>query len=233
MVVYGSYLDDSVDLGRTAIWTTLGDTSAALIAALFIVPAILYFGLDLDSGPGLVLDTLPHLFGRMPAGQWIGTTFLFAFWLMAFLSALAAFEVCVNVRTDVGAGRVRRSQAIALIAAAEGVLIVPSAINPDLITTLDLVFGSGMQIVGALVAILALTLGLGLATTRRQLGLTPDLWPRSCLSVLAAAGHSAGPVADFGALPDHRPGAIRILRGTAHEHSDIVQRKRPARIGSR
>ncbi len=174
MVVYGSYLDDSVDLLRTAVWTALGDTSAALIAALFIVPAVRYFGLDLASGPGLVLDTLPQLFGQMAGGRWIGALFLFAFWLMAFLSALAAFEVCVNALVDVFDGRLRRGPAIALVVIMEALLILPSALRPALIGTLDLIFGSGMQIAGALIAVLALTLGLGLAETRRQLRIDAD-----------------------------------------------------------
>ncbi|MGD9584682.1 MAG: sodium-dependent transporter [Lysobacterales bacterium] len=195
MVVYGSYLDDSVDLMRTAIWTALGDTSAALIAALFIVPAILHFGLDLAAGPGLVLDTLPRLFGQMAGGRTIGAMFLFAFWLMAFLSALAAFEVCVNALVDVADGRLRRAGAIAVVAGMEAVLILPSALKPALIGTLDLIFGSGMQIAGALVAVLALTVGLGLARARQQLRVAAGTpfrhallwWLRSIIPLTLAA----------------------------------------------
>ena len=174
MVVYGSYLDDSVDLLHTAALTAIGDTAAALIAALFIVPAILYFGLDLASGPGLVLDTLPRLYGEMPGGRPIGAGFLFAFWLMAFLSALAAFEVCVNALGDLSGARVNRRAAIAIVAVLEAILILPSALKPQWIGTLDLIFGSGMQIFGALMAVLALTLGLGLARAREQWWVTAD-----------------------------------------------------------
>ena len=37
-----------------ALLTGLGDTGAALLAALFLVPTMLVFGLDMTSGPTLI-----------------------------------------------------------------------------------------------------------------------------------------------------------------------------------
>lgn len=169
MVVYGSYLDDDSPLLKLAALTALGDTTAALVAALFIVPAVLYFGLDLAAGPDLVFQTLPKLFAVMPGGRLAGSLFLVAFLLMAFLSAVAALEVCVSALRNLAGDRLGRTAAVLVIAALEALLIWPSAQQPELIGTLDRIFGSGMQVFGAILAVLALLWGLGSDTARRQL----------------------------------------------------------------
>src|SRR3546814_17645249 len=96
--------------------------AGALLAALFIVPSVLYFGLDMAAGPGLVFSTLPKLFAVMPGGRWLGVAFLAAFALMAFLSALAALAVgLVGLRVVVGGRWSRRSRGIGSAAWREGV----------------------------------------------------------------------------------------------------------------
>ncbi len=156
MLVYGGYLDRDTPIISTALATALGDLAGALLAALFIVPSVLYFGLDMAAGPGLVFSTLPKLFAVMPGGRWLGVAFLAAFVLMAFLSALAALEVGLAGLRDVGAGRWPRRRMALILFAVEAVLMLPSALWPSIIGTLDMVFGSGMQTLGALAAVLAL-----------------------------------------------------------------------------
>lgn len=172
MIAYGSYLDEATPLRRTALATALGDTGAALLAALFIVPTVLYFGLDMAGGPGLVFATLPRLFAIMPLGNALGALFLLALTLMAFLSALAGLAVCTSGARDLLGGRIGQGGAIMLVAGLEAILMWPSARDPALIGVLDLIFGSGMQILGALVAVLALVWGLGRAVALAQLRLS-------------------------------------------------------------
>lgn len=169
MVVYATFLPDEANLPRTAVATALGDLLAALFAALFLVPTILYFGLDMGGGPGLLFDTLPKLFSVMPAGRILGSLFLAALCLMAFLSAVAGLEVCASGFSDLTRGRLGRTGALGLVAVLELCLMWPSAHDPSLIGPLDLVFGSGMQILGALLAVTALAWGLGGDVVFRQI----------------------------------------------------------------
>jgi NSS family neurotransmitter:Na+ symporter len=113
------------------------------------------------SGPSLIFNSLPRLFALMPAGRLLGTLFLSALILMGFLSAIAGLEVGISGICDLSRGRIGRTQATLLVAFLEGTLMWPSAHAPSLVATLDLVFGSGMQIFGAIVAVIALTWGLG------------------------------------------------------------------------
>jgi len=164
MLVYGGYLERDTPIVSTALLTALGDMSGALLAALFIVPSVLYFGLDMAAGPGLVFSTLPKLFALMPGGRWLGVAFLAAFVLMAFLSALAALEVGLVGLRDMVGGRWSRRRMALILFALEAVLMLPSALWPSIIGTLDLLFGSGMQTAGALAAVLA----LGWSASRKQ-----------------------------------------------------------------
>jgi len=169
MVVYGNFLADDDDLPATALVTAFGDLGSALLAALFLVPTILYFGVDMASGPSLIFNSLPRLFAVMPAGRLLGTVFLLALVLMGFLSAIAGLEVGISGIYDLTRGRIDRPRATLIVALLEGALIWPSAHAPSLVATLDLVFGSGMQIFGAIVAVIALTWGLGTETTFVQI----------------------------------------------------------------
>ncbi len=169
MLVYGSYLRDGESIPGAALLTVLGDAGAALMAALFIVPAILIFGLDMTAGPSLIFATLPQLFGAMPGGRLVGSLFLVALAVMAFLSNVAALEVFVGGIGELVPLRMRRDHLILFVLAVEAALMLPSALVPGTIDALDLIFGSGMQVLGSALAVTALVWAIGRAETLRQL----------------------------------------------------------------
>ena len=126
MVIYGSYMSSEQNIPRAAGFTALGDVAAAFLASLFIVPTILAFDLDLSEGPTLLFSTMPKLFGIMPGGRVLGSGFLIALCLIAFLSAVGALEAIVgsiSEMLDIESGRTKVIVAILMIEAA---LILPS-----------------------------------------------------------------------------------------------------------
>ena len=166
-LVYGSYIRDRENIPKTAIATGIGDASAALLASLFIVPAVLALGLNMQSGPLLIFETLPRMFAAIPAGRIIGIAFLIGLWMMAFLSTVAAFKVIVAALTD--SFRFSDKKAALIVGGVEFVLMLPSALNPDIIGTLDLIFGSGMQMLGSGLTIVALFWGCDKAVAATQI----------------------------------------------------------------
>jgi len=168
MLVYGSYLGESEHLLPDAAVTAFGDTAAAVLAALFIVPTVLVFGLDMSTGPGLVLETLPQLFANLAGGRWLGGLFLLALSMVAFLSNIAALEVLVRGAADYGGKATNRGRVIVIVAVVQAPLIALSAFRPETIAILDMIFGSGMQVTGSLFCLLALTWGLGKHKTLKQ-----------------------------------------------------------------
>lgn len=169
MIVYGSYLREDASIPRIASWTAFGDIGAALLTSLFIVPTVLVFELDMTSGPTLIFNTLPHLFSQMPYGQFLGSLFMLALGLVAFLSLVAALEVAYTCLKELIGVVLPDYRLLLLIGFIELILIFPSARDSQVVGLLDLIFGSGMQVLGSGLALIALTWGLGKAATLLQL----------------------------------------------------------------
>jgi len=159
LIVFGSYLRAEENLTKSSIFVAFGDVGAAIMAGLFIVPTVLALNLDMSQGPGLLFATLPELFQRLPYGQIIGSFFLFALFAVTFISSLAAIEVLVAGIGDSVLKKLTRNRLTLYIILAIAIILIPIAIDPSIIGTLDLIFGSGMQVLGSLLAILAISWG--------------------------------------------------------------------------
>jgi len=159
LVVFGSYMRNDENLTKSSIFVAFGDVGAAVMAGLFIVPTVLALNLDMSQGPGLLFATLPELFQRLPYGQLIGSFFLFALFAVTFISSLAAIEVLVAGIGDSIQKKLNRKRLTLYIILAIAIILIPIAIYPDIIGTLDLIFGSGMQVLGSLLAILGVAWG--------------------------------------------------------------------------
>ena len=95
IMTYASYVDkkDNVMLQSSA--TAIADTTFALIAGMAIMPAVFAFGINPQSGPGLVFETLPFVFGQMPGGGFIAILFFLALIVAALTSSISMLEVGV------------------------------------------------------------------------------------------------------------------------------------------
>lgn len=171
MVIYGSYLRQESSLIKGACATAVLDTSAALLASLFIFPTILVFGISPEAGPTLLFETLPHLFMQMDGGRVIGSFFLIALFLMAFLSGLAALEVVIGSLSDDGEfNGLTRNRTLVIFGTIEALIMLLPALVPDAIAIMDLIFGSGMLALGSALALIGLTWCMNKATAMSQLG---------------------------------------------------------------
>jgi neurotransmitter:Na+ symporter, NSS family len=168
MVVYGSYLDPNESLARPAIWTVIGDTGSALLAGFAVIPAVFALGLEPTSGPGLIFATLPKVFAAIPAGGFFGCLFFIGLFGAGYLSDIGAFEVLVAGITD--NTRIARSRAVWLVSAAVFVIAIPPTINNRIFVPWDLTFGSGMQTLGSLVAVLTVGWCIAQSAALRELG---------------------------------------------------------------
>jgi NSS family neurotransmitter:Na+ symporter len=169
MVVYGSYLRDDESLARPALWTAIGDTTASLVAGLAIIPAVFAFGLEPTSGPGLVFVTLPRVFAAMPAGWLFGTMFFVGLFGAGYLSDIAAVEVLVAGITD--NTKLTRVRAVWLMSAVCFILAIPPSLNNAIFVPWDLTFGSGMQTLGSLLAVVTVGWCMHRAAALEQLAL--------------------------------------------------------------
>jgi len=153
MVIYGSYLNKQANIPKNAILTGIGASTAGILAGFAIFPAVFSFGLEPSSGPGLIFSTLPKTFDMMPAGWVFGLLFFLGLFGAAYLSDVAAFEVLVGGIVD--NTDMERKKAIIVICAIVYVLAIPPMINFKIFVPWDLIFGSGMQALGSLLAVIA------------------------------------------------------------------------------
>ena len=75
MVAFGSHLPRKVALTPAAFIVSILDTVVALVVGVIIFAIVFSSGLEITSGPGLVFESLPVAFGRMPFGNFIGVAF--------------------------------------------------------------------------------------------------------------------------------------------------------------
>jgi NSS family neurotransmitter:Na+ symporter len=92
------------------------------------------------------------VFAAIPLGWLFGLMFFVGLLGAGYLSGLAAFEVLVAGLTD-NTGWSRRT-VVWLVASVVFVVSIPPMINNRIFVPWDLTFGSGMQTLGALVAVI-------------------------------------------------------------------------------
>src|SRR5699024_9693945 len=90
---YGSYLKPKEsNLVKDGVWVISLDTFVAFISGVVIFPAIFAFGMEPDSGPGLLFLTFPTLIDQMPFGTIFGFVFFFLVVLAAITTGVGLVE---------------------------------------------------------------------------------------------------------------------------------------------
>lgn len=168
MVMYGSYMNSRDAIPKAAIGTALADVTAALMAGLIIIPAVLALGIKLEAGPALMFNVMPEVFENMPAGNFFGALFFFSVFLVALLSLIAAYEVLVAASERIF-GLPRRASLI-IIFIAQILLSIPALYFENYIGISDLIWGTTMQPLGSGFAIIALMWCCGRSKALEEIG---------------------------------------------------------------
>ena len=157
LVAYGRHLQKENDLPKMSISAAFSDTSASILTSLFIVPTVLIFGLQLDSGPTLVFETLPRLFSEMATGETLAGLMMLSMASMAVLSLVGAIQFIFEALADIPFwGRMGRKKLLLLIGFIGTATSVIPAYQPGALAKMDLVIGSAMPIIGSLFLIVGM-----------------------------------------------------------------------------
>ena len=101
MITYGSYMRKEDNLEQSVRQIEIFDTGIAFLAGMMVVPPVFAFaGGDpskINSGPGLMFQTLPQVFGTMKGGNIIGLIFFTLVLLAALTSSISLMETIVSV----------------------------------------------------------------------------------------------------------------------------------------
>ncbi|NBI43914.1 sodium-dependent transporter, partial [[Haemophilus] felis] len=112
LITLSSYLDKKENLVKTATITGVVNTLIALAAGFMIFPSLFTFGVAPNSGPTLVLQSLPIVFSHMPYGTVFATIFFSLLMIAALTTSLTIYEVIITILQE--RTRLSRKQSIAV-----------------------------------------------------------------------------------------------------------------------
>ena len=123
-LVYGSYLKKSEDVVNSAIFVSIFDTIAAMLAALVIIPSVFAFSMDPAAGPPLMFITMPEIFKQMPGGNIFVAVFFIAVMFAGITSLVNLFESPIEALQErFKFSRAKAVTTVGLVAIAVGVFI--------------------------------------------------------------------------------------------------------------
>ena len=93
ILTYGSYIKEDKNITKSAYTIIISDTIFAMLAGIMIFPAIYSFGLQPNSGAGLVFVTLPYIFSQIPCGNIVSAAFFILLLAAAITSGISIIEV--------------------------------------------------------------------------------------------------------------------------------------------
>jgi NSS family neurotransmitter:Na+ symporter len=115
MTTYGSYLPAQTRIVPNATRVALADTLVSLLAGLAIFPTVFAFGGTPAGGPGLLFNTIPLVFAKIP----LGGLFTALFFVLAAIATIGAMVSLIEVPVAwlVEKGHLRRPAAAAITGA--------------------------------------------------------------------------------------------------------------------
>ena len=183
MLTFGSYLQQDLPLGRTALTIAGADLAVALLAGLAVFPLLFAAG-GLGSGAegamGALFVAIPNaLLDLGPLGQGLGLVFFLALAVGAWTSAVAMMEVVVVALVEAtGVRRARCAWSVGAVLSAVGLL---PAYDLAALGWMDLLVGEVWTVAGGL--LLALFAGWVLRDPTREF-LQAGRWQRGAWVVL-------------------------------------------------
>ena len=97
LIMFGSYLNANRPLFFGAGVIMVFDTSIALVMGLLIFSIVFAFGLQTDSGPGLIFETLPVAFSQITTGSaLLSASFFILLLATALTSGFSLLEPCIS-----------------------------------------------------------------------------------------------------------------------------------------
>ena len=130
-VVYGSYLQSDVDVVSSAKYVAFFDTLAAILAGLVIIPAVFAYGMEPNSGPGLLFITIPAVIRSIPFGQIFAILFFLAVFFAGATSLINLLESPVEaLQKRLGWSRKSSIAVVGAVTAAAGIFVEGRLLSP-------------------------------------------------------------------------------------------------------
>lgn len=114
MLTYGSYFTEDNNMLATSAKVALSDTMVSILAGVAIFPVVFTFGMEPSAGPGLLFNTIPLVFSKIPFGNLLLTAFFLLTSIAATTAMISLVEVPVAFMTE--EWKLKRNTAVLLTA---------------------------------------------------------------------------------------------------------------------
>lgn len=141
LVTYGSYMKKEDNIPYNGFLITIMTVAVSILAALTIFPIVFTFNFPPQAGPGLVFQTLPVLFAKLPATILISTVFFALLLFAALTSTISLLEVLVANLIDIF--DISRTKATIISTLLTFIIGIPSALSSSglLFPTWETIYG--------------------------------------------------------------------------------------------
>ncbi len=165
ILTYAVYMKKREDIPLNAVLIGLGNNSVSLLAAITIFCTVFAIvpgqGEELirSAGPantGLTFIWIPQLFNQMPGGWLFAIFFFLALSLAAISSLISMLELTTRILMDM---KMSRDRALSLVFSAALLLGIPSALSIEFFINQDWVWGMGLMVSGAFIAMAVISFG--------------------------------------------------------------------------
>ena len=136
LLTYGSYIKEDKNITKSAYTIIFSDTLFALMAGIMIFPAIFSFGLEPNSGAGLVFVTLPYIFSQIPYGNIVASAFFILLLAAAITSGISIIEV--PIASMVERLKVSRIKACMLLFCLISAIAIPATLSFGVLSDLTI-----------------------------------------------------------------------------------------------
>ena len=157
IITYSSYISKDENLIVSGAGTAVADLLFAILAGFAIIPAVFSAGIEPSSGPGLIFQTLPFVFGRMgEAHAWIGIVISALFFLTVTVAAMTSSVSLIEVGVAylIEEKHLKRGWACLIVFLAVWVLGLVSVFSGKAFGLIDAFSSNFLLTVGALLAVL-------------------------------------------------------------------------------
>ena len=127
LLTYGSYIKEDKTLVKSVYTIILSDTTFAVLAGIMIFPAVFSFGMEPNSGAGLVFVTLPKIFSQIPFGGIISSAFFVLLFCAALTSGISIVEgPCATMIERFG---ISRKKACTILFCIISLIAIPASLS--------------------------------------------------------------------------------------------------------
>ena len=152
LMAYGSYLPEKSDIPMDFLTVAWWNLFGCIASGLVVIPAVVAFGLNLQSGPSLTYVTLPYVFAQMPFSGLIAFLFFFAMLLGGLSAAIGIMENSVTTFSD-GLGWSRKKTLYTIIVVTI-IRSIPCIWSDSFLAKFDYIIGDlGYTLTAAIMAI--------------------------------------------------------------------------------